>query len=71
MTVFFIHDVDYLNPLNCSDHVCLCIYLNFDVIIHNKKRMFYYRGDYASMNAYLNSLYDKIVIIKEQCCDTL
>ena len=70
----FIHDVGYLNHLNCSDHVFLCIYLNFYVIIHNKKRILYYRGDYASMNAYLNS-WDLIQVFKDldlqQCCDIL
>ena len=37
----FIHDVDYLSPFNCSDHLYLCIYLNFDVIIHDEKRMLF------------------------------
>ena len=36
-----------------------------------KKRMLYYRGDYTSMNAYLNSLY-LIKIFRDldtlQCC---
>ena len=53
---YFVYDVDFDNSLDCSDHLRLVIYLNFDITIYNKKRLLYYCSvNYVAVNNYLDS----------------
>ena len=55
--IYFIDSIDYCEPLGCSDHISMLIYLNFEQngSSFNSKRM-YYNGDYVSIKKYLGEI---------------
>ena len=55
--IYFVDSIDYREPLGCSDHISMLVYLNFE---QNgspgpSKRM-YYNGDYVSIKKYLSEI---------------
>ncbi len=71
--LYFVDSIDYCEPLGCSDHIILMIYVNFlDNDNDTMPKKMYYNGDYPAMNNFFES-FDWVNILSEkntqQCWD--